>query len=118
MSVLDGGFPALVQALLQRRGTVEPVLMNHDALRWERYLKATGREEYLPMRYEASARGTGETGRSDSPLRQHVNYQELSELERLNLALRTSKSYGHNTVTRIVSEKIDMMNKLSVSESI
>ena len=42
VSVVEGGFPLVVEQLLQSRGTVEPVIINHDSEKWIQFLKNTG----------------------------------------------------------------------------
>lgn len=43
VTVLDGGFPSLIDQLIASRGEVEPVVINHDPERWQKYLISTGR---------------------------------------------------------------------------
>lgn len=43
--VLQGGFPALVQTLMETRGTVEPILYDHNAQQWEAFMAKTGRAQ-------------------------------------------------------------------------
>jgi len=44
ISVLEGGFPALIEQLQLLRGTVEPVILDHDADRWVAFLQSSGRD--------------------------------------------------------------------------
>jgi hypothetical protein len=38
VSVLDKGFPSLVAQLMHVRGDVEPVIINHDSVKWNNYM--------------------------------------------------------------------------------
>lgn len=42
---MQGGFPALVQTLMETRGTVEPILYDHDAVQWENFMHKSGRAQ-------------------------------------------------------------------------
>ena len=44
VSVLEGGFPALVTQLHKQRGRVEPILIQHDPVQWTSFMEATGRD--------------------------------------------------------------------------
>ena len=41
--VLEEGFPKLVEHLLGLQGTLEPIVLNHDPVKWAKYLSSTGR---------------------------------------------------------------------------
>ena len=43
VSVLDGGFPSLVEQLVFLRGVVEPVVLEHDPVKWTQFLHSSGR---------------------------------------------------------------------------
>lgn len=43
----QGGFPALVQTLMETRGTVEPILYDHDTQQWESFMNKTGRAQLV-----------------------------------------------------------------------
>jgi hypothetical protein len=40
----SGGFPALIEQLQLLRGSVEPVILDHDPIRWADFLKSSGRD--------------------------------------------------------------------------
>lgn len=42
VSVLEGGYAALVDRIQKSRGRFEPVIINHDAARWSEYVAQTG----------------------------------------------------------------------------
>lgn len=43
VSVLEEGYPKFIEQLTAMTGTFEPIVLNHDALKWEKFLLATGR---------------------------------------------------------------------------
>ena len=71
VSVLDGGFPALVEQLVAVKGTVEPVVINHDRAKWTEFLRNTGRDT-------RSSTGQGEGGAGGSGGRSRVSKGECA----------------------------------------
>jgi hypothetical protein len=41
--VLEGGFPTLVEQLMILTGSVEPIILNHDTEKWDKFLISSGR---------------------------------------------------------------------------
>ena len=81
--VLEGGFPALVDQLQSNRGTVEPVIINHDAAKWREFLRTTGR---LPEPGAMSKKSKSFSS-PIKPLSQSVMETEMPELQRLEIAI-------------------------------
>jgi hypothetical protein len=66
VSVLEGGFPSLIDHLMETRGDVEPVVINHDDTQWAAFLKATGRSAYSNQKkYRPSSSSEGRTAGED-----------------------------------------------------
>mmetsp|Transcript_32702 Transcript_32702/g.55135 ORF Transcript_32702/g.55135 Transcript_32702/m.55135 type:complete len:833 (-) Transcript_32702:84-2582(-) len=61
VSLLQGGFPALLAELKTRNaGCVEPFVINHESEKWESFLRSTGRE------YDTSSSSTSSSSSSSS----------------------------------------------------
>ncbi len=112
VSVLEGGFPALVSQLHKQRGRVEPVLIQHDPDQWTAFMEATGRDcdggEDLEgdmvaaknsarmtlgakVRPDAARRGPG----ADLTVPKVKKVEELSWGEKLELATKRAARSGH-----------------------
>ena len=118
VSVLEGGFPALVTQLHKQRGRVEPVLIQHDPSQWQAYMESTGRLtgggedlEGDMTAAKASARKAlgsqikpGHGGNKNPPTgltgRRIKKASELSWEEKLNLATKRAVSLGHTHMGR------------------
>ncbi len=113
--VLEGGFPKLVQTLLQTRGTVEPLIDNYRNEVWEKYLSVTGRTEYLPPRKEkpskrssnisssSSTTSTNNHSKSDTSIDENSN----TEVNVLLSALRISQKLGHRAMEAQLQDRLD-----------
>lgn len=43
ISVLEEGFPKFIEILSSSSGSLEPIVLGHDPVKWERFLTSTGR---------------------------------------------------------------------------
>lgn len=116
VSLLEGGFPALVNHLKSSRGSVEPVIINHEPEQWDEYLRATGRAQHAsavqegtmsPKRKSRVANGVRSEGRELPVLRRA---SDLSDVEKLELAVKVAARLGHNHMQAILLEKINALN--------
>lgn len=107
--VLDGGFPSLVQQLITLRGTVEPLVINHNSELWEEFLRTSGREKYsLNASKKTSPRATAITGKIELVAK---TYADLTELEIAEIALQTALRLGHDHMARILQLKISALTQ-------
>lgn len=105
VSVLEGGFPALVEQLLASRGSTEPIVINHDQDKWKKFLNMTGRAALVePVAKKTSQEKITEKGvGKDIP----KTVKDLSQLEVYQLALRMAERLGHNSMAEILREKVN-----------
>lgn len=107
VSVLDGGFPAIVGQLKAMRGKVEPVIINHDGERWDYFLKSSGRVNYRPDFVTKSSKATffspSSKKSNDYSNNQHTSKSMLSNLE---TALSVAKRLGHSYMADAIDKKI------------
>jgi len=104
VSILEGGFPALVKQLNFTRGGVEPAIIGHDSAKWEAFLKATGRETD-----EASQRGLRKQAPATAAAAAYVatrRANDLSFAEKLSVALTVAQRSGHFTMAKAIENKI------------
>jgi hypothetical protein len=112
VSVLDGGFPALIEQLVASRGTVEPVVINHDEDQWARFLRSTGRD-YKTL--EQSRRGSmnntvNKNADSSAPYEKRRTVRDLSKLEVYKYALKVADRLNHPFMRSIIAEKVDALD--------
>lgn len=106
--ILEGGFPALVKQLMTSRGEVEPVVIHHNPITWDAFLKATGREMYmlsniLPKKTISTSNLTS-TSIALSP-----KLDELDELTILSMAHNIATRLGHENMMKILEEKMTLL---------
>ncbi len=114
--VLEGGFPALVEQLRVSRGTVEPVVINHDEVSWERYLSSTGRNVSPDSTLAAQNKDKSKTaavgdGGISVTVEERKTVKDLSEIEVMQLALSVALRLNHPTMVSILQEKINFASK-------
>lgn len=120
VSLLDGGFPSLVEALFSLRGSTEPVIIQHNNDAWSYYMKVSGRESSnLP-----GVQGSSTISLSDSSEDSHDKRRpsevsnsslifpvkkivDMDECEKIKSALKIALSLNHDHVAAILKYKID-----------
>jgi hypothetical protein len=112
VSVLDGGFPALIEQLVASRGTVEPVVINHDEDQWARFLRSTGRD-YKTI--EQSRRGSmnntvNKNADNSAPYEKRRTVRDLSKLEVYKYALKVADRLNHPFMRGIIAEKVNALD--------
>lgn len=105
MSVLDGGYPSLIDQLLQSRGTVEPVVVDFDNELWNKFMDTTGRSAQSAE--AAKARRISYTERGPSRA-QRVS--DLTEEQRLQLAIKVAIRLKHTTTEKVLREKFNALS--------
>eukprot|EP01041_Mallomonas_annulata_P002101 gene2101-4106_t len=120
VSVLDGGFPALVKQLERSRGTVEPVIINHDANRWMDFLRATGRlerEKTSMTDNDLDVSMSEDDGLNDVG-GDSEKVKVLTETEILFVAMGVANRMGHIHMENTIREKLIMMGENLVSKQL
>lgn len=113
VSVLDGGFPALIEQLVASRGTVEPVVINHDEVKWARFLRATGRDFKSIETSQRSAAGSSNTvskQAENAPIyEKRRTVKDLSRTQLYQYALTVAERLQHPYMKNIIAEKMEAM---------
>lgn len=107
VSVLDGGFPALVDQLLSTKGTVEPVVINHDTNQWEKFLQSTGRLNEGTK--SKKGQKMTDVNNPETPGKLSRKEKDLTELERLEMAAVVAERLQHTSTLEILKEKIQSL---------
>lgn len=126
VSVLEGGFPELVKQLLLLRGSVEPLVINHNQEVWENFLLTSGREKYslktpthqlsrnlfnlrlpvLGVNSNVSSVDTTENCSIDENLKREFDVAQIAYLTAVRL--------GHEYMSKILEAKLkSMQDKLT-----
>lgn len=126
VSLLDGGFPSLVEALFSLRGTVEPIIIQHNVEAWQYYLRVSGRGQVIlplarpldPSSDEesmsdkksnkgscsgSSVKALSFSERKTFPIKR---IKDMDELERAKTAYRVALSLKHERMAAILKIKI------------
>lgn len=107
--VLEGGFPALVDQLQSSRGTVEPVIINHDADKWREFVRTTGRLAENQQANSKNKKSVNAPPASLSP--PPVPESEMTEFKRLEIALAVAERLQHRYMVEILKEKIRIVEE-------
>ena len=139
VSVLEGGFPALVTQLKKQRGRVEPIVIQHYAEEWDAYMEESGRDgggggdlegdmataknraayslggSMQSHHHQQQPQGLqhrgGELGGSAHVMssRAHKKASELSTEERLELAVKRARELGHLHAAKELEGRISVL---------
>jgi len=106
VSVLEGGYPALVQRLMQQKGRLEPLVINHDTARWADYVHRTGstsegqRTSSSSSSSSFAAKHINEKGNKHDHDTEYVRLKkasDMTEIDKLVYAMRFAKRAKHDT---------------------
>jgi hypothetical protein len=119
VSVLDGGFPALVDYLCTSRGTVEPIIINHEQEHWRTFLRNTGRSNE-GFKHTNNKKGSGKLptvkDTSQQPLSSSQvtpkKVKDLTELEKLRLACSVAERLQHTVTHKLIVERIKVLEDI------
>lgn len=114
VSVLDGGFPALIEQLIASRGTVEPVVINHDEVQWAKFLRSTGRDhKNLDDRKPQRGGLTNSVSKSadNTPYEKPRTVRDLNSLEIYQYALKVADRLNHGCMKSAISDRISAIQK-------
>lgn len=107
VSVLDGGFPALVAYLTERQGSVEPIIINHDPIKWESFLKSTGRspdQATAKARFRAPTATVPKEGKAAGAGERTL--ADITDIERWEMALAMADRLGHTHMKAQLAAKL------------
>jgi hypothetical protein len=107
--VLDGGFPSLVTQLIQSRGGMEPVIINHEHEKWSNYLLVTGRMNALKTDLQVSKDYLNSRPPRPRAQAEKILSQQNVELDQARTALEVATRLGHNHMRKILEERIERL---------
>jgi len=111
VSVLDGGFPALIEQLNASRGTVEPVVINHDDVQWAKFLRQTGRD-YKNLEEKKSSKSNTVSCNAEEPAYEKPRtVKDLNKMEVYNYAYKVADRMNHTYMKGVISERIAALQK-------
>ena len=110
---LEGGLPALVEHLVASRGSVEPVLINHDHSIWLKFLHSHGYATSIPTPttitspWNKPQTSDDTTTTADPP----QSIDTLTEGEAVSLAYTVSRRLGHEYMSRILYKRLNKLDE-------
>jgi hypothetical protein len=121
VSVLEGGFPALVEYLMSSRGTVEPIIINHDEKKWRQFLRSSGRLQDVPPKLKKTTMMTTSSSASSprSPSRSNQvssDSGETDELKEIEVAISVASRLDHQHMLTILSDRLKQLMGSKPSE--
>ena len=99
ISVVEGGFPALVEQLVLLRGTVEPLVVDHNPLTWSEFMQSSGRQVSTGARAGVSRKIIDDD--EDKGVEMSMSYEEV-----LQIALATAARLGHRHMYRMIKSRL------------
>lgn len=113
VSVLEGGFPSLVQQLLFLRGSVEPLVINHNHETWETFLKNSGRDAYSTQSANKPRGKVSTAEYSDNKEKQSLrSVQDCSDMEITEIAYLTAVRLGHHHMASVLEKKMKDLREI------
>lgn len=103
--VLEGGFPALVDYLSSTRGTVEPIVINHDEDKWKRFMRSTGRLNDASLKSKKSNMTTSAVPSADA-LSLPATTEASSDMQQLEIAVETADRLQHRHMYTILKDRL------------
>ena len=124
VSLLDGGFPSLIESLFNLRGTVEPVVIQHNVEAWQQYLRASGRCQVIMPTLDSvrsfddnSSDGDLYASKRDRRSKKNSDIRfpikklkDMDELEKAKTAYRVALQLKHSRMAAILKIKISTMD--------
>lgn len=111
VSVVQGGYPAIVEHLLLTRGTVEPLIDGYNEQKWVNFLHSSGRikertKEDIPCQdqNDASVSDDGENENDEVSIKQQL--EQVSQESWLELSLRVAERLGHSNVASAILSRL------------
>jgi hypothetical protein len=124
VSVLDGGFPALVAQLYLSKGRVEPLIISHDHDKWANFLVVSGRNHVktdLQVAREHVGQTDGQRGNRGAPTERDGEgsirrTRDMSELEVAAVALDVAIRLGHSHMRQILEQRVAALSQQQKEE--
>lgn len=108
ISVLEGGFPALVDYLVSSRGSVEPVVINHDTDKWKKFLRSTGRLQVSAPKLKKAMTSMPTSSASPSQT-DGSSPHAIDEVKELEIAISVANRMDHSYMLNILSDKLKQL---------
>jgi hypothetical protein len=101
--ILEGGYPSLVDYICSAKGSLEPLVIDHDEKKWAKYLQSSGRfkSKTSPQPLPVSSGG------NTPPSVKKVSH--LSELEILEIGYKYALEMQHETTAALLLSKINKL---------
>ena len=116
--VLDGGFPELVHHLQSTRGTVEPVIINHDPDRWQEFLRATGRSaKSSPVLPPVTTALASDTSNDKQATSDGSKGGAMEEAALAMVAMRVATRLGHLHMAAMLRKKLESLGVANIDFS-
>jgi hypothetical protein len=115
VSVLEGGFPALVEYLISTRGTVEPIIINHDDKKWQQFLRSTGRLQDVPPKLKKTSIMANSSSSASTPWSPSKPNQGspasggTDELREIEIAISVASRLDHPHMLTILSDRLKQL---------
>jgi hypothetical protein len=110
VTALDGGLPVLVRYMMSSRGTVEPIIINHDHSKWLTYLHKNGLETENDLERKSN-RFQDHNVNEEEMIAEKV--EEMSKLEITLLAHKVAVRLGHTHMEAVLLERIHKYQSLT-----
>jgi hypothetical protein len=108
VSVLEGGFPILVQQLLARRGTTEPIVVDMEEEAWGHYLDVLGLHH---GRRRAQAAGRLEQQKAEKELIVR-GARDVDRAQQVQTALGVANNSGHSVMAELLRKRTEKLFKM------
>lgn len=112
VSLLEGGFPSLVDALNHLRGSLEPVIIQHNPELWRNFLMVTGRtkdnsEEQSLLKEKARKNMTDSASYLTAENSMTIKkVKDMNFAEKTKMALSVAISLNHVHMSSILQKRI------------
>ena len=105
MSVVEGGFPNLIEQLPSiLRGVVEPIVLDHDPVTWENFLCASGRRAAAEMAKEKERLKLEQANKAAAE--KEEKERKLTKEEELRIALKTAERLNHKHMHYMIASRL------------
>jgi SH3-like domain-containing protein len=106
----------LVEQLQTSRGSVEPIIINHDTDKWREYLDISGKSKYqLDLQPGRSNTSLSSQKEKKKHLKsQRHNKSNSSVVTDIEVALDVANRLGHTQMKQILEDKLKALRNLEV----
>lgn len=117
VSIVDGGYPSIVEHLLATRGTVDGYIDNFQRDKWIRFLRSSGRLSTLGSIHERKTDSDFFSDEFGSPFsvtageeQIHERLRELTESARLAISQKVASRMGHKHMLTILKKRMERLS--------